>query len=574
MASLSPNSFGLTEADLIRFLSMASRNELAAWLGISERQLKYVVYAMPLHKKYKVFRIKKKNGGEREISSPADILKRIQRRIASAVDSARTRSLISNGFEKGRSIFDHARPHKGRVFVITADIKDFFPSINFGRVRGVFLAPPFRFNNVVATLLAQLCTDGKSLPQGAPSSPSIANIVCVQLDRLLMELAKKSKCSVTRYADDICFSTGAAQVPKYLAVKNGDDYIPSQALCKILNGNGFEVNSEKFRVCKGKDALVAGLKYRGGIGLPRKWRRRLRSELQVSRKYGAAAANIVAAWDGSDEPKLTGENNELLCVSGKIGFSKWLDGKVGKQRTLALARSYPQLRGVFKAVIPHREIDLLVEGVTDRILLVAALLALQKRGLFLSLKFNFLSSAMKGGADLEKTVKLLAATGARRNLTIALFDSDDGEILAKVGLVPASGVYYRAMAEGVYAVALKPPPWLTAETFCIENLLHPDTFSIEDNLGRRIFLATEFSERNGLHQSGKFFRVKPNKKAIVVDSDVYSTTSGEPVALAKHAFSELVAQGAAPSEDFYGFHETFSLIQEIAYEFGLAAGRT
>jgi len=572
MASLSLEELNASQVDFIRFLLIKNRKDLAAWLGISERQLRYVAYAMPNEKKYKNFKVKKKNGGERDINAPTDVLKRIQKRISIGVDGVRKRTLISNGFEKGRSIYDHARAHKSKSFIIIADICDFFPSINFGRVRGVFLAPPFGFNNKVATLLAQLCTNGVCLPQGAPSSPSIANVVCVQLDRLLVELARKSKCSVSRYADDVCFSTGLSSVPKYLAVNQDGRYIPSQALLRVFREGGFEVNLEKFRVCPAKDALVTGLKYRGGIGLPRKWRRHLRSELQVLRKYGSSAGKIISDWDGVVEGRVSQETSDPPGIVGKIGFLRWLDSKTGGKKAMGVARSYPQLRKLFKSVIPHNEIDLLVEGVTDKILLVAALSSLQKRGYFEALKFNFLESAMKGGADLEKTVRLTAATGARRNLTIALFDSDDGEILAKVGLAPAAGIYYRALAEGVYVVALKPPAWLKVDSFCIENLLRKDTFSVEDVSGRRMFLATEFSD-NGLHESKQYFRTKPNKKAIVVDSDVYSVSTGESMALAKHAFSGLVASGAASGEDFFGFHDTLSLVEEVAYEFALERWR-
>ncbi|MBB4656112.1 RNA-directed DNA polymerase [Xanthomonas sp. F14] len=568
MASLSLSEVQALELDLKNFISISTRTGLASWLGISERQLRYIAYAMSPEKKYKSFRISKRNGGEREISAPTSVLKKIQKRIAFGVDGVRKKSLISNGFEKGRSIFDHAQPHKRKSLVITADVKDFFPSINFGRVRGVFLSPPFGFNNKVATLLAQLCTDGASLPQGAPSSPSIANVVCVQFDRLLVTLAGKCRCSVTRYADDICFSTGMADVPKYIAVRKDGNYVPSQALIKTFKDGGFEINLDKFRVVDGKDALVTGLKYRGGIGLPRKWRRRLRTELNLLRKYGDGAEKIIASWGGVTEVAGLPESQGSPRILGKIGFLRWLDGKAGSSNALRMARSYPQLRKEFRAVIPYENIDLLVEGVTDKVLLLAALSALQAKGSFSDLKLNFPESAMKGGPDLEKTVRLVASTGARRNLTIALFDSDDSEVLARAGLAPQSGVYYRAIASGVYVMALKPPPWMLVESFCIENLLRNDTFSVEDSHGRRMFLANEFSE-NGLHQSKEFFRTRPNKKAIVVDSDVYSVKSGKSMALAKYAFSELVANGQAPEEDYYGFHGTFSLIQEVSYDFAL-----
>jgi len=542
----------LSEAELRAFIAMRSRVDLAFWLRISEAQLKYLAYAAA-NRKYSKFSISKKNGGSRDIQAPTGVLKDVQRRIAFAVDHFRKRSLISNGFEHGRSIYDHARPHKSKSTVIVADINDFFGSINFGRVRGAFMAPPMSFNSTVATLLAQLCTDGRSLPQGGPSSPAISNLVCVRLDRMLVELASKSKCSVSRYADDICFSTGLNAVPKYIAYLNGGNYRPSKLLSKIFEDNGFSLNESKFRVSPGKSALVTGLKFRGGLGMPRKWRRRLRSELQVVRKYGERSESIFSSW---------GLGGGLNLVKGKVNFLAWLEGKTGASMVRQLARSYSQVPQLFPLSTNIIEIDLLVEGVSDEILLSSALGSLQQQGRFRDFRLNFLDLGKRGGPELERAVRLLGDTGARRNLTIALFDCDDPVVLGKVGLAPSEGTFHRRISEGLYVAALKAPDWISDSTYCIEGLLHRETFEIVDKGGRRIFLSEEFLP-SGLHRSRRFFRSRPDKKAVVVDSDVFCVDSGESRALSKHAFASLVASGASPSEDFEGFIATFGLVREI-----------
>ncbi|MBO9882889.1 reverse transcriptase domain-containing protein [Xanthomonas sp. D-109] len=551
----------LSKKEIVNFLAISNRSELATWLSVSERQLKFVVYALPIDCRYRKFKIAKKNGGTREISAPVEVLATMQRKIGSAIDSIRKRSLISNGFERGRSIYDHAKAHKGKSKIITVDIEDYFNSINFGRVRGIFLSSPFLFSPTVATLLAQICTDGKSLPQGAPSSPSIANLACVRLDRMLVEIASKARCSVSRYADDICFSTGLSEVPKFLAYEDDGSYLPSNVLADIFKSNGFSINKDKFAVRSRNKAMVTGLKFHGGIGMPRKWRRRLRSELQVCRKYGDEAASIISSWTfGPNRVQL--KSHGISSVAGKVGYLHWLDGKSGADKVRRLAESYGQLAGIFGPLMSFGEIDLLVEGMSDEILLNAALRNLQKKGMFEGLKFNFLELGKKGGPELEKSVRLLVTTGARRNLTIALFDCDDNDVLTKVGLEPANGINFRRLSDGIYVAALRPAGWTQSDQYCIESLLRRDTFELSDISGRKLFLSSEFSD-NGLHHSMNFYRTTPKKKTLVVDSEVYCVRTGASMALSKIVFAQIVASGTGVAEDFYGFVETFKMLYEI-----------
>lgn len=160
------------------FLELATREDLAKWLGISDKQLRYLLYKLPSSKKYTSFSIPKKSGGSRQIAAPISFLLGLQKKIAHSLYLHSPPRLVAKGYVKGRSILDHGELHAGRRWVICADIQDFYPSINFGRVVGMFRSPPFSFGDPVAVPLAQLCCLDGVLPQGAPRSPVVSNIVC------------------------------------------------------------------------------------------------------------------------------------------------------------------------------------------------------------------------------------------------------------------------------------------------------------------------------------------------------------------------------------------------------------
>ena len=104
------------------------------------------------------------------------------------------------------------------------DLEDFFPSMNFGRVRGVFLSRPFLCGEEAATAMAQMACLDNGLPIGAPTSPVIANMICMKLDGELMRLSRTHGCWFTRYADDLTFSSNAPVFPDALATEDGDTH--------------------------------------------------------------------------------------------------------------------------------------------------------------------------------------------------------------------------------------------------------------------------------------------------------------------------------------------------------------
>ena len=110
--------------------------------------------------------------------------------------------------------------HKNKRHVFNVDLKDFFPSLNFGRVRGFFIKNAhFQLEPKVATVIAQIACHDNELPQGSPCSPIISNFIGHLLDVRMANLAKKTKCNYSRYADDLTFSTNWKEFPEKLAIK-------------------------------------------------------------------------------------------------------------------------------------------------------------------------------------------------------------------------------------------------------------------------------------------------------------------------------------------------------------------
>jgi RNA-directed DNA polymerase len=189
------------------FYKFASRKDIAKLPEVTEKQLNFHLYVLPPEKRYTAFEVPKKSGGNRQILAPVSPIKIIQRKLKQVLDAVYTPKPAAHGFVTSRSIVTNARVHKKRRYVLNLDLQDFFPSIHFGRVRGMFIKNRYNLNNEVSTVLAQICCHNSLLPQGAPTSPVISNMLCARLDAKLQQLAKKHQCTFTQYADNITFST-------------------------------------------------------------------------------------------------------------------------------------------------------------------------------------------------------------------------------------------------------------------------------------------------------------------------------------------------------------------------------
>ncbi len=313
--------------------------ELADFLGIEYRVLRFLVYhrdvvAMDHYHHYKV---PKRKGGTRNIAAPKKALKSVQRKILEGIleklacqdnnclnndclnndclgndylgnnyfgnacsDNAHGFiSFSAHGFIKGRSVVTGADTHvKSPALLINMDIEDFFPTITFQRVRGMFVG--FGYSGYIASLLAMLCTycermeievngkrkfvatTGRILPQGSPASPMITNILCRSLDKRLNGLASKFGFIYTRYADDMSFSTKETVL--------ADAGKLCGLVTKIISDEGFKINFEKTRFLKKNNcqSITGVVVNNDQLGVKKKWVKTLRAAIYNARKAMAS----------------------------------------------------------------------------------------------------------------------------------------------------------------------------------------------------------------------------------------------------------------------------------------------
>jgi hypothetical protein len=239
---------------------------------------------------YVEFEIPKRSGGARRISAPRKKLKGAQRSILDKLLSHMPAHPAAHGFIEGRSTVSNAAPHVGSRVVVRVDIRDFFPTVHYRRVKGLFEA--YGYDADVASALAGLTThraklpDGSvawpgALPQGAPTSPALANLVCRRLDARLASLSAKVGATYTRYADDLTFSfrEPPKRLGRFLWWVNA-----------ILQQEGFAENVPKRRVMrKGGPMRVTGLAVDARVSIPREERRRFKAILANCRHHGVAS---------------------------------------------------------------------------------------------------------------------------------------------------------------------------------------------------------------------------------------------------------------------------------------------
>jgi len=193
------------------------------------------------------------------------------------------------------------------------------------------MAYPYYLSPPVATVLSQICCYNGELPQGAPTSPIISNMICARLDSQLLDLAKQNKCLFTRYADDITFSTSRKRFPKAIAYSNettnqihvGDD------LKNIIENNGFCINDEKvwFRA-RDRRQMVTGLVVNDVVNITRKYKNQVRAMLHVLKKYGPERAKkeFESKYFNNNTPEWKCLPKFELVLKGKIEYIGMIRG--------------------------------------------------------------------------------------------------------------------------------------------------------------------------------------------------------------------------------------------------------
>lgn len=300
---------------------------LASRLGLSWSFLRYNLYRRESTLRYRSFSIRKRSGGERSISAPCSEIRKIQRRILETVlYQVYARKGCVHGFAQDRSIQSGASWHERSRYVLNLDLKDFFPSINFGRVLGMLKSRPYGIPNEVAVIIAHACCWNGYLPQGAPTSPTISNMVCGRLDSALVRFAQAHGLTYTRYADDITFSTNRRNFPEAAAVRLPTD--PNNAsvvgteLERIITANGFEVNHAKTRLKERPQRLeVTGLVVNKKVNVKRTYVRAIRGALHALERYGERADDEFHA-----KFNRTGSKSLKATLAGKIEFLRQIRG--------------------------------------------------------------------------------------------------------------------------------------------------------------------------------------------------------------------------------------------------------
>lgn len=311
---------------------LATPADVARALGVTIPQLRFLCFHADAARRshYVHFEVPKRSGGMRRLSAPMPHLAKAQAWVLENVLDKLPVEPPAHGFVKGRSTVTNARPHAGRAVVVNQDLVDFFPTITFGRVRGVFVRAGY--SPAVATIFALLTTESprqevtyagtkyfvalgpRALPQGACTSPALSNQIARKLDRRLNGLANKHGWRYTRYADDLSFSGGDTQkedVPRLLA-----------RLRHVVDEEGFTLHIAKGRVQRAaRQQTVTGIVVNEPhkLGVPREEVRRLRAILHNAKKTGLAAQNR------ENRP------NFEAWLRGKIAYVTMVDRARGEQ---------------------------------------------------------------------------------------------------------------------------------------------------------------------------------------------------------------------------------------------------
>ncbi|MBI3185272.1 MAG: RNA-directed DNA polymerase [Myxococcales bacterium] len=283
---------------------------------------------------YRTFEVPKRSGGVRLLAAPKKKLAKAQGWVLRSILEKLPTEKPAHGFVKGRSIVSNAAAHLGRDVVVNLDLKDFFPTVTFPRIRGVFKKAGY--SPAVATVLALLCTESprreveyegrryfvavgpRALPQGACTSPALSNQVARKLDRRLRGRMAKLGFEYTRYADDLTFSAPPGKREKVGFLK--------AAVRHLVEEEGFTVHPEKGSVLSSsRRQRVTGIVVNRKLSVPREQVRRLRAILHQARKTGLAAQNRE------------GRPNFEAYLQGMIAWVSMVDREKGQNLARQLA---------------------------------------------------------------------------------------------------------------------------------------------------------------------------------------------------------------------------------------------
>ncbi|MDD5197383.1 MAG: reverse transcriptase family protein [Candidatus Gracilibacteria bacterium] len=307
-----------TENDI--YSSKNIKLDLLKLFGFTEKELKF--FAMSKKGKYKKIEIPKRTGGVRTLYSPVFKLKSAQRLILQKILYKKSSELLTNnvtGFIPGKSIKNNAEFHIAKKFILKVDIKDFFPSITQDRVYGL-LRKEYDLDHATSMYISSLCCYNNQLPQGAPTSPTLSNLIARFLDYKLIGLLKSYNegntgldLSYSRYADDLTFSFN-----KKIKVSILINYIIS-----ILLEEGFFPNYKKIHlISAGKQQKITGVVVNNKIGVGRKHFKKFKSIFYNISKSGFGSE--LSKWNKVNEVNISSIEKFKQILGGHLSFIKSL----------------------------------------------------------------------------------------------------------------------------------------------------------------------------------------------------------------------------------------------------------
>ncbi|HWQ80004.1 MAG TPA: reverse transcriptase family protein [Anaerovoracaceae bacterium] len=300
------------------------------------RLFRYTDEALKEKRCYTQIPLRKKNGGVRILQAPNNRLKRLQRALLPYFQYAEISSCAA-AYVKGRTLLDHALQHTGSRMIVKLDIENFFGSITFPKVfravdealrRSPLAGPDGRsgaredrkakhYNSEMSWFIAKACTLNGALPQGAPTSPALSNMVFFPLDKIIASYCRKHEIRYTRYSDDMIFS---------------GDFRPSALIAlirKLLARNGYVLNEDKIVIAgSGRQQKITGVVVNQRPQADRKYRREIRQDIHYIGKYGLEEhlrrkGVLADAPDGAD--KTVQLVKELKGLIGRISFVLQID---------------------------------------------------------------------------------------------------------------------------------------------------------------------------------------------------------------------------------------------------------
>lgn len=422
---------------LAKLKAASTIQELAVLLNLKAGQLAYILFILPDEEKYTQFAIPKKSGGERIINAPQGILKRIQKNLANLlqncmleIESSKPHPVpnpLSHGFKRKAEtnsnrknvisfgIQTNAHNHLNKKYVLNFDLSEFFPSFNFGRVRGFFIKNnDFKLHPSIATLIAQIASYRNELPQGSPCSPIITNLIAHILDIRLVRWAKKHRCSYSRYVDDITLSTNQ-EISSQLAIRSDEltKWILNTEIEDIIVQCGFKINPLKTRLqSHSSRQLVTGLVVNKKVNIKKEY-------------YRSTRAMCHALFCGGDfflfgDKSRSGTLQQLNGLLEYIYFvkQKHYYNKDSNQKTIVEPKNITKLYSQFlhfRYFLALEKPLIICEGKTDVVYLKIAIKQLKKQNIYLlQYPFNFFHYTER----ISEVMHITAGTDALKNFII------------------------------------------------------------------------------------------------------------------------------------------------------------